>query len=100
MPLGRKVDLGLGDIVLDGDPAPPKRGRGTAPPVLAHVYYGRTAGWIKMKLAMKVGLIPGPRCVRCGPSSPSAKRGTAPNFRPMSVVAKRLDGSRYHSVGR
>jgi len=26
MPLGREVDLDLGDIVLDGDPAPPKRG--------------------------------------------------------------------------
>ena len=28
MPLGREVDLGPGDIVLDGDPAPPT---GTAP---------------------------------------------------------------------
>jgi len=29
MPLGTEVGLGLGDVVLDGDPAPPKRG--TAP---------------------------------------------------------------------
>jgi len=29
MPLGRDVDLGPGDIVLDGDPAPPKRGHST-----------------------------------------------------------------------
>jgi len=28
------------------------------------------------------------------------QRGTAPNFRPMSVVAKQVDGSRYHSLGR
>jgi len=26
MPLGMEVGLGLGDIVLDGDPAPPERG--------------------------------------------------------------------------
>jgi len=26
MPLSTEVGLGLGDIVLDGDPAPPKRG--------------------------------------------------------------------------
>jgi len=26
MPLGTKVDLGLGHIVLDGDPIPPIRG--------------------------------------------------------------------------
>jgi len=30
---------------------------------------------------------PTPHCVTWGPSSP--KRGTAPNFRPMSIVAKR-----------
>jgi len=46
-----KVDLGLGNIVLDADPAPPP--------------------W-----------------------------GTAPNFRPMSVVAKQLDGSRCHLIRR
>jgi len=40
-----------------------------------------------------------PHCARWGPSSPP-KRGTAPNFRPMSVVAKRLDGSRCHLVRR
>jgi len=34
MPLGMEVALGLGDIVLDGDPAPPsKKGGGTAPPI-------------------------------------------------------------------
>jgi len=48
-----------------------------------------TVGWIKMPLGTEVGLGPGP-IVLWGPSSP--KRGTAtPNFRPMSVVAKRLD---------
>jgi len=49
MPLVTEVGLGLGDIVLDGEPAPPKR-------------------------------------------------GTHPNFEPMSIVAKRLYASGYASV--
>jgi len=43
-----------------------------------------------------------PHCVRWGPSStlfPHPKKGgTAPNFRPMSVVAKRLDVLRCNLV--
>jgi len=42
MPLGTETGLGPGDIVLDGDPAPPKGG--TAAPILAHVCCGQTAG--------------------------------------------------------
>ena len=38
-------------------------------------------------------------CVRWGPS-PLPTKGHSPNFRPMSVMAKRLDGSRCHLVGR
>jgi len=56
MKLGMEVGLGLGSIVLDGDPAPPH---------------------------------------------PSKKGGQQPPaFRPMSIVAKRLDGSRFHFVRR
>jgi len=33
---------------------------------------------------------PRPDCARWGPSSPPQKGGTAPNFRPMSIVPKRL----------
>jgi len=39
MPLGKEVGLGPGDIVLDGDPAPQKKG---AWQFLAHVYCGQT----------------------------------------------------------
>jgi len=44
---------------------------------------------------------PRPRCVRWGPISPK-ERGTSDpaNFRPLSTVAKRLDGSRCHLVRR
>jgi len=47
----------VGDFVLDGDPAPPEKGH--RPPILAHVYCGQTAGWIKMPLGMEVNLGPG-----------------------------------------
>jgi len=56
------------------------------------VYCGQTVGWTKMKLDMEVGLGSG-HIVLDGdpaPPPPSEKRGTPPNFRPMSIVAKRL----------
>ena len=42
------------------------------------VYCGQTAGWIKMKLGMEVGLSPGHIVLDSNPAPP--KRGTAPNF--------------------
>jgi len=44
----------LGHIVLDGYPAPLKRGQSS--PFSAHVHCGQTAGWIKMPLGMEEGL--------------------------------------------
>jgi len=103
MPLGMEVSLSPGDFVSDGDPSPsPKRG-GAFPQFVAHVYCGQTAAWIKMPLDTEVvhGLrdFVSRHCVRWGPNSPLLK-DTAPNFRPMSVVAKRLDGLRCHLVWR
>ena len=46
---------------------------------------------IKMKLGMEVDLALATLCYM-GTGPPLPKRGTAPNFRPVSVVAKRLDG--------
>ena len=45
--------------------------------------------WIKMKLGTEVALSRG-HIVLDGDPPPAPKRGTAPNFRPMSAVAKRL----------
>jgi len=39
MPLGMEVDLSKGDILLDGDSAPPRKKRNTGPPILAHVLW-------------------------------------------------------------
>jgi len=63
MPLGMEIGLSPGDFVLDGDPAPPpfpktRRSPAADPLILAHVYCGQRAGWIKMALGMEVGLGP------------------------------------------
>jgi len=43
---------------------------------------------------------PRPQCVGWGPSSTHLKKGhNLPHFWPMFIVAKRLDGSRYHLDG-
>ena len=56
MPLGREIGLSPSDIVLDGDPAPP-RPKGAEPQFSSHVYCGQTARWIKMALlGTEVGL--------------------------------------------
>ena len=64
------------------------------------VHCGQTVGWIKMKLGMHVGLGPG-HIVLDGDPAPPPPKGEAepsPNFRPVPVVAKWLDGSRYQLV--
>ena len=56
-------------------------------------------GWMDQDETSHAGR-PRPRwhCDRWDPDP--QKGGTAPNFRPMSIVAKRLDGSRRHLVWR
>jgi len=56
MPLGEEVGLNPNNIMLDGDPAPPKRC--TARQFSAHVYSGQTAGWMKIPLGTEVDLSP------------------------------------------
>jgi len=48
------------------------------------VYCGQTVGWIKMKLGVQVGLGSG-HIVLHGNPAPPPQRGTAPNFRSISV---------------
>jgi len=98
MPLGRQVGLSQSDTVLAGDPAPPPK-TGAEPPIFGRVYCGQTAGWIKMPLGVEVGLGPG-HIVLDGDRALPLQWRTVPNFRPMSVVAKWLNGSRCHLVWR
>ena len=99
MSLGMEVGLGPGYVVLDADPASPPK-KGAEPRFLAHVYCGQTAGWIKLALGIEVGLSPG-HIVLDGDPAPHLQNGAEPpNFRPISIVAKRLDASRCHLVRR
>jgi len=99
----------------------PRQKRGEAPSKKNRpTFIGQTAGWIKMALGMQVSLSPGdfeldgdpapaflPQkggglspwdfVLDGDPPSPQ-KGGGAPNFRPISIVAKRLDASRCHLV--
>jgi len=57
-------------------------------------------GWrIKVKPGMQVGLGPCDIVLDGDPAAPP-KRGTDPTLRPMSIVAKQLDGSRCSLVRR
>jgi len=58
-----------------------------------------TVGWIKMKLGMQVGR-PGHIVLDGDPAPPPQRAQPTPNFRPISVVAKWLDGLRCHLVWR
>ena len=72
-------------LVLDENPAPlPKKG--AQPQFSAHVCCGQTAGWIKMPLGTKVCLGPNHIVLH---GDPVPQKGHSPNFRPMSIVAKR-----------
>jgi len=101
MKLGMQVGLSRFHIALDGYLAHPPQ-RGTVPQFSAHICCGQMAGWIRMPLGRELGVDPS-GSVRWGPSSPPLKRGHTerplPNFRPMSIVAKRLDGPRQHLLG-
>jgi len=61
IPLGTAVGLSLGDIVLDGDPAPPPL-KGHSPQFSANVRCDQTGGWTKMPLRMEVGLAQATLC--------------------------------------
>jgi len=139
MPLGTEVCFVPGDIVLDGDPAPPKRAqpsiflacllwpngcmyqettwyggrfqprrhcvsssspKGHSPQLSVNVRCGQTAGWTKLPLGMQVGLGPSDFVFDGDPAASRKKAQPPPNFWLMSIVAKRLDGSRYDLVQR
>jgi len=57
MPVGTEVDLGPGDIMLDGNPALPSK-RGDSTSEFWPMYCGHTAAWIKMLLGTAVELGP------------------------------------------
>ena len=57
MPLGTEVGLGLGDIVLDGDPDPPRKGAQQPPHFSAHVCCGQTVAHLSNLLLLSLSLL-------------------------------------------
>jgi len=99
MPLGMEVDLGPGHIVLDGDRVPHSE-RGTAAPTFRPMYsMAIRLDGSKMPLGMKVGLGPGNIVLDRDPV-PTKNGAQPPHFSLISIVAKRLGGSRCHLVRR
>ena len=93
MKLGTQVGLGPGHIVLGGDPAPPPPKGAQPPKFSAHAYC------VKLVLGMEVGLSPGDFVLDWDPVPfPKRGRNPLPNFRPISIVAKRLHASKYDMV--
>jgi len=97
MKRGMQIVLNANHIVLDGDPAPPPPKAHT--PNSAHICCGQMAGWIKRPLGMEVGLGPGDFVLHKDPA-PLPKKGEPPQFSAHAIVAKRLDGSRWHLAWR
>jgi len=85
MPLGTEVNLGPGDVVLDGVAAPLKRAQ--PPQFSVHVYCGQTAGWMKTPLSTEVDLGPGHTVLDGRSQLPTKGAQQPPSFRPISIVA-------------
>jgi len=99
MPLGIEVGVGPDDIVLDGDPAfPPQKGGGAPSPIFSPCLLWPN-GWMDEDGTWHGG---GPgRIVLDGAPAPLHENGAEPPiFRPIFIVAKRLDASRCHLVWR
>jgi len=100
MPLGTEVGLGPDNIVLDGEAAvPPKKGHN--PPIFgpcllwpSSCMYQDTT-WYRGSLSLGDIMVDGDPAPR-----PLKGHSCTPNFRPVSVVAKRLDGLRCDLVRR
>ena len=100
MKLSMQLGLGPGHIVLYEDPAAPPQ-KGQSPQIFGPCLLSPN-GWMNQD-ATWYGGRPRPKqlCVRWEPSSPLPKQGAEPpNSRPMSIVTKRLDGSRWHLARR
>jgi len=94
MPLCMDVGLSPGDFVLDGDPVPPPQQRGGAPQIFGPCIVWPN-GWMDQDATWHGGICLS-QATLCSMRTklPPEKRAhpTPPNFWPMSIVAKRLDG--------
>jgi len=102
MPLGMKVGLYPGDFVLGEElDHPPQKGGGALPQIFGPCLLWPN-GWMDQDGTWHEGR-PQPRrlYVTWGPIPPPQKWGrSSPNFWPIFIVAKRLDGSKRHLARR
>jgi len=82
-----------------GPSSPPQKGAEPLPPIFGPRLLWPNGCMVQGAAWYGGRLRPTRHCVRWGPSSPPLK-GHTPNFRPLYVVAKRLDGLRCHLVWR
>jgi len=81
----------------------PSSPKGTLPPFSPHICCSQTVGWIMMPLGTEEGLGPGHIVLNEDSALLSLRKkghSSLTTFRPMSIVAKQLDGSRCHLVRR
>jgi len=89
MKRGIPAGLGPGHIVLDGDPAfPPPKGHSPTQ-FSTHICCGQMAAWMRMPHGTEVRLGPRDIVLDGYPAPPPKRAAEPPNFRPMSIVAKR-----------
>ena len=81
MPLGMEIGFGPGDFVFDGDPAAAEK-RLQPHPMLARVYCGQTAGWMKTPLGTEVVFGPGHIVLDGDPVPPRKGHNRPPLFDP------------------
>ena len=93
MPLGTKVDLSPGYSVLMGTQHPPHK-RGGAPSPIFGPFLLWPNGWMHQDATWYGGRpLSSPHCGRWGTALlPKKGAEPPPNFRPIFIVAKRLDG--------
>ena len=95
MPLGMEVGLTWGLCVRWRPASPPKKG--AEPPIFGPCLL-RPNGWMHHDATWYGGRPHLGTLCSMETSFPCQKGGRAPNFWPMSIAAKRLDGSRCHLV--
>jgi len=98
MLLGTEVGLGSGHIVFDGYISPTEKH--SSPSIFSPCLLWPNGSIDQDVTWSEIGIGPGD-IVSDGDPAPATERGiAAPTFRPMSIVAEPLDGSRCHLVWR
>ena len=84
MPLGMEVNLGPGDVVLDGVAAPPYKVH--SPQFSVHVYCGQKTGWMKTPLGTEVDLGPDHSVLDGDPAPTRMGHNSLPVFGPCLLL--------------